>query len=376
MTKKNNKYILEPAEEAELKLLIKSGYSVTEIKAVNTFNLRSEKAIKRFACLWKISEALYINNKKYKSEALRSSHAKKASIKIKNIDEYKNKISSMVCEENATINDLIKSLQKSNFRIGVKTLRKYLEKTLLYDQCIKNAKKKISAIAKINGRKSAKILRGVELKPITPEISMRYLELKNSGMYKTKVYDVIKSEFGFKYKKIKQLCEIYGYPEENPQTGELNSMYGKSPSVKSGVGVKCWIVDSGKKIFCRSSLELFVYLFLLDAGITFDISKHRIKYKNEKGVERTYNPDIVIDDCVYEIKPEKLVNTEENRLKFSVLTEYCKKFCLKCAIITEKTYDINKYKNLLYIDNLIKADKLIIDDKNLTKLKKYIKNYD
>jgi len=242
--------------------------------------------------------------------------------------------------------------------------------------------KKLDADRKINSKLNAKKLathashirrdkyKGKLNKPITTDISDVFINMKNSGCYGADIKRKLKSEFDYGYTKYNELCKIFGKPTKNPQTGKDNPMYGKSPSRKSGIGVKCHLIIDNKKIICRSSLELKIYTYLYQNDIKFSISSHRIKYTFD-GINRTYNPDIVINNEIFEIKPLKLVSQKINVAKHVALKLYCDKFNLRFGYITEETYDLSFF-DVNKVDEMIKDGKLIIDDKNLNKLKKYL----
>jgi hypothetical protein len=366
MKKSVNKYTLSMSEIDELRTLILDGNGLTQIIVRNSFCLRSKKAIQRIAEQLKLTEKLRNNNRCYKSSQIsKISQYKRNETLQHNLKNLADDIRRCVIERSFTTYDLYKE-----FGTPLKQIELILKNLGLYERCASNGEEKIRQTARINGRKSADILSGVELKPITHEIINRFTELKTSGLYKTQVYAKMRSEFGFGSKKIKQLCEKFGYPKENPQSGTLNPMYGRSPSKKAGIGIKGWIIVDGCRIFFRSSLELAVYLYLKTNNIKFELSKHRIKY-NYNGVQRTYNPDIVIGTTVCEIKPSQMVNLAENLTKYKALVDYCNRFSIGCAIITEETYDLSPYKNLNNVDNGMKDGSIIIDATNLEKLKKY-----
>jgi hypothetical protein len=259
---------------------------------------------------------------------------------------------------------------KNKFKLPTKKLIRFLKYKKIYDVAIRNGKEKIGSLARINGKLSRLTLKGIELKPITPEIVEKFEYYKTTLVYKQKVYDAIKKEFGFGDKKIKQLCQRFGYPKDNPQSGQLNPMYGKSPSKKSGVGIKSHLMANGKLYFCRSLLELKIYLYMLDNNLKFVQSKHRVKYRIN-GVDKTYCPDIVMgDSTICEIKPSALINLKENQLKFESLKKYCSSVKLKCKFITENDFDLKKYSEWTIFKKLIDDGILIIDTNNLEKLKR------
>jgi hypothetical protein len=326
------------------------------------------KPIHRISKCHNLYDLLKQNNQKHKTKASKLLASERQKITTDRIhDKFGGIIRSMIFDKLFTTYDI-----RKHINIPQKRCNQYLIYHGLYDECVKNGKTKISNLARINGKLSSNTLSGVELKPITDSIRNRFEELKGEFIYKQKVYDALYEEFGFGERKSKQLCERFGYPINNPQTGKLNPMYGKSPSKKSGIGTKCHLYHDGCLIFCRSLLELKIYLYLIDNGVEFQLSKHRIQYKLN-GVDRTYCPDIVMNDVeICEIKPSNLVKLDINQIKFKSLVEYCNCFNLKCKYLTELDFDLKKYSNIDYILMLIDNGKIRIDNSNLEKLKRNI----
>lgn len=347
---------------------------IDDIKIGNNWETLSGKYNKTYRQLHRLSLKFGVldifkkNNTNIKIEKMHlAKNVRHAEINDSIHKKYGKQIIDDICINKFTISDI-----KRKYKLPSKQINRYLDSINYKHVAATNGKKKVSEFAKINGKKSAIQLKGKELKPITPEIVGRFKELKRSLKYKEKVYVALKTEFGFGSKKAKQLCEKYGYPEDNPQTGNLNPMYGKSPSVKSGIGVKCHIVINGNLYFCRSTLELKIFLYLRDNNIKFIPSKHRVKYKY-KDKERTYLPDIVLEDQnVCEIKPAALVNLDLNLIKMNALQTYCDMNSLSCRFITENDYDLTVYSDIHVYDKLINSGELIIDSINYEKLKRNI----
>ncbi len=268
-----------------------------------------------------------------------------------------------------TINDLCKC------GIGkYKLIKYYLEKYELIGLAKINGQRKIANTARINGTQSIKSLGGVELKPLTDEIKNWYIEAVNSGMYRMQVIKTLYDKFGYGRKKYGQLVELYGKPKKNPQKGSSNYQYGKPAPAKSGSGIKAHIIYNGNKIFCRSLLELRIYLFLIKTKIPFELSKHRIEYINENGHKRTYNPDIVFmnDNSVCEIKPVSFLDMKINKIKFEAAKKYCSNYNLAFKVITERTYDLSEI-SLDYINNFIEQGIILINENEYKRLIKNIK---
>ena len=219
------------------------------------------------------------------------------------------------------------------FAVGIgskKLLASYITHHKLQYKIDANNKNKMCNTARTNGRKSAVTLTGVELKPMNDEIVQWYISSVNSGKFRMDIMRELKLKFGFGRKKYDQLVLKYGIGQRNPQTGELNPMYGKPSPLQSGNGIKSHIIVNGITIFCRSFLELKIYIFLKNAGVRFELAKHHIKYLDDTGSPRTYNPDIVLIDydTICEVKPKSLINVDINKLKFESAIKYCSKWGL------------------------------------------------
>jgi len=193
-----------------------------------------------------------------------------------------------------------------------------------------------------------------------------YKKMLEQNKTKSQIVKTFVKKYNFGHKKVEDLAGLYGKPNKQKQSGKNNPMYGKSPSIKAGIGTKGWVINKkGEKIFFRSSLEMKVFLFLIENNVEFLLSKHRINYKLNKK-ERTYCPDIVIGNVIYEIKPKQMVSLKENQIKFKALENYCKRFNLKCGFYTEEDFDY--VLDAEKIEKLILEDKIILDKKNKEKI--------
>jgi hypothetical protein len=260
-----------------------------------------------------------------------------------------------------------------HFNISDRFVYYYSDYFNLTDDIKQNNIRRIQSVARKNGAKSANILAGVPLKPFSDEIVNWYKECISNGMYRMEVMNQLKEKFGYGRKKYGQLVNLYGIPVKNHQSGKQNPMYGKSPGKNSGNGIKAFIIYDGKKIYCRSLLELRIFLFLIDNNIKFELSKHRINYiLNDKPY--TYQPDIIFmgTNIVAEIKPTNLINSNLNVIKFKAAKEYCKKYKLEFQVITETTYDLNKF-DLSLINNYIDRNIVVIDKVQYERLKNNLK---
>lgn len=331
------------------------------------------KPIRRIAIEHGLHEKLRLNNKSIKSILLKDQSKSRHLQQCQKLDELYGKDVCNIVNNGGILNDVTQYMAN----VSHKQVLRFLEYKNLNNIRKINSKKYVSVISKINGAKAKLTLTNKETKPITPEIIERFFILKETLKYKQKVYDALKREFGFGEKKRYQLCKKYGYPMDNPQTGELNSMYGKSPGNNAGIGVKCWLLYDGIKYFCRSSLELRVLCYFIDKRIEFQISKHRILYEDETGKKRTYCPDLVISKIymlphIYEIKPHMMTFIKRNQLKSIAAKKYCERFGMVYGgFLTEQQLELTKY-DFQYILSLINMGVVIIDDKNVEKLKRNI----
>lgn len=239
----------------------------------------------------------------------------------------------------------------------------------LLKQLKTNSEKILKENAAKAGLLGAEKTRGKHQIPITKEIEKIYIKCKEKGFHRAKIDKILKKK-GCGELKIAELAEKFGKPIRCDQSGKNNPMYGKNAPKGSGIGVKGWIIHSNKKLFCRSSLEMKIFYYLIDNNIEFKLSKHKIQYI-DGNTNRNYFPDIVINDSIIEIKPSALVKQERNKLKFNALIDYCKKFNLKCEYFTEKSFDLEKYNKEFFI-NKIQNKELIIDEKNKEKLMRWV----
>lgn len=172
------------------------------------------------------------------------------------------------------------------------------------------------------------------------------------------------------------LIKEFGQIKKHPTVflpGIDNKMFGKEPDWKSGNGIKGHIFINNKLIYFRSSLELRIYCYLYHHNIDFSLSNHVVKYfYNQRW--RNYFQDIVIDDCIFEIKPSVKLNWKINELKFKALQEYCEKFNLKCKYLTESTFDLSLI-DINYINEKIRQKLIVINENEYTRLLKYCKKW-
>lgn len=134
-----------------------------------------------------------------------------------------------------------------------------------------------------------------------------------------------------KAKKIKQkLSDAF--------SGSKNNMFGKPSPNGSGNGWSGWY----KGLYFRSMLELSFLVKNFNESLK-SAENISIEYIDYAGSERTYHPDFIDCKFLIEIKPKNLINSKNNKLKFSAAKEYCKKNNLIFKIYTED--NINKLSN-------------------------------
>lgn len=258
------------------------------------------------------------------------------------------------------INELIEMLNLTE-------LRKNNSREIIRNNALKSSKKGAQKT------KGTKIIRHV----VTNEMKEFYCQCLNNGLFEGESLKLFKEKFGTKGSNTwNALINEFGQIKKAPKhflSGEQNKMYGKEPDWKAGNGIKGHIFIKNKLINFRSSLELRIYLFLNENNIDFELSKHVVKYYyNHKW--RNYFQDIIINNCIYEIKPTIKIKWEINRIKFDALQNYCKKFNLECAYITEDTFDLSNI-DINLIDSLINDKLVIINEKEYKRLLKYSKKW-
>jgi hypothetical protein len=145
---------------------------------------------------------------------------------------------------------------------------------------------------------------------------------KNNGMYGKSFYQVWLEKYGKEIADQKLKDFKLGCRERN--SGKNNNMYGKSPGINAGKGYS----GRYKGFFFRSLLELaYVVKILEKYKLTWQPAEGiiNISYVDQKGIERTYRPDFVINNkYLVEIKPKPLRALPINLLKFQAAELYSK----------------------------------------------------
>jgi hypothetical protein len=194
------------------------------------------------------------------------------------------------------------------------------------------------------------------------ELEQKYIA-KQLGVPKNAIRDFIK-RFGWKRQKWKrrhfrdiwkrdfgesdggEKYQEYLKLHEGMSKGCKNPMYGKPSPRGSGNGWKGWFKDE----YFRSLRELSFLIHLNDNDIKYESAerkKYTIKYFWE-GSERTYRPDFIIGNTLYEIKPKRLINTPNVMAKTKAAKDFCLKNDLEYKIMD---FDINTSAILTHLEN-------------------------
>jgi hypothetical protein len=356
-------------KETENKIidLIKGGKSFCQI---NSETGHTYKVISRVATEAEIYDLMRENNARYKKEVSSRKTAtilkQRAEERYRKTDEEHGELIKQMILAGDHMTPILEetNLKLTYFRRYIRWKSPELTNRLLSNSARVNKENRLKA-----GIKGAEKTKGIPKKQITRDIKEIYCQMLLDGLHLAEIKRRL-LPLGFGSEKVKQLGNLYGKPQRANQSGKNNPMYGKQPPAGTGIGVKGWLNILGKRLFFRSSLEMKIFLHLASKGVVFSLSKHRIPYLLG-GKERTYCPDYVIGDKVYEIKPRALLETKENKTKFSAAKEYCEKRNLSFGVVTEKTFDLTQYTEQ-DIMNLIDENVLEIDNKNLNKLKRWL----
>jgi len=102
-------------------------------------------------------------------------------------------------------------------------------------------------------------------------------------------------------------------------SGKNNGMYGKSPSHTKRILVFSNKHTKKKTFYVRSSYEkIFVDQINENNFIkkfTYEPKNFRVSYKDENGLERTYQPDFLVNKKIVEIKNKWNAELEETKIK-------------------------------------------------------------
>ena len=189
---------------------------------------------------------------------------------------------------------------------------------------------------------------------------------KNNPMYGKKFYNIWCLKYG-KDVADKKLKEFKEKISKNNK-GNKNPMYGKNTPVGSGNGWSGWY----KKWFFRSLHELSYMIKIIERfnleWESAEKNEFRINYIGYSNQKRTHVCDFVISKkYLVEIKPKKLHNTVENKIKSDAAIDFCK----KNNLIYKKTY-CNKLTNEEFT-SLIDSNEVILTNRYKIKYNEYIK---
>lgn len=131
-------------------------------------------------------------------------------------------------------------------------------------------------------------------------------------------------------------------------------MYGKPSPMGSGNGWSGWY----NNWYFRSLKELSYMVNVIER---FNLkwengekSKYKIEYIDYKGNMRTYRPDFLIEDkYLVEIKPKKLWNSKNIKIKKEFAINFCNERNLKYKLISPKMLTFNEI-NLLVEQTKVK----------------------
>lgn len=173
-----------------------------------------------------------------------------------------------------------------------------------------------------------------------------------NGMFGKSVLDIWIEKFG-KEEAEKRWKVVQEY-KSKIQSGENNPMYGKPAPRYSGNGWKGWY----KGWFFRSLRELSYMINVIERfGMDWksaELKEYKILYKNEKGNNRTYSADFIINDkYLVEIKPKKLMNSPKNRAKTESAIKWCGEHNMIYKIvdpIIDKNKILNKYHHIKWLN--------------------------
>ena len=183
----------------------------------------------------------------------------------------------------------------------------------------------------------------------------KYYETHDGPMTGKTVYDSWVQKYGKEEADIKMI--EYKKLQSFNNSGVKNNMYGKPSPHGSGNGWKGWY----KGIFFRSLLELSFLVNYIERFkmkmINAECSIYAIKYKDYKGIDRTYFADYIINDkYMIEIKPKNLHNSYLVQLKANAAIEYCKNNNHKYKLIEpvkikkEQIQELIDNKTLIFTD--------------------------
>jgi hypothetical protein len=184
-----------------------------------------------------------------------------------------------------------------------------------------------------------------------------------NGMYGKSFYNVWLEKYG-KERADQKLIELKIKHSKNNK-GKNNPMYGKPSPQGSGNGWSGWY----KKWYFRSLKELSYMINVIEKNNykweNGEQKKLTIKYVNYDGTKRTYRPDFLVEDkWLVEVKPKRLMETPNNKLKKEAALIFCEKHNYEYQMIEpkplteeeiEKLYENGQIKLLLKYKEKLKC---------------------
>ena len=205
--------------------------------------------------------------------------------------------------------------------------------------------------------KMRKTKTGVSLTPehraaiVKGRIGIRHSESAKENMRKARI-NIINGPWTDKHyeghKNFGESGGVFGIMYANPEKYDISKL-GQNSRFKSGVFSSL----KSNRCYYRSSYELKLMEILEEDSsvVSFFMEPFLIPYVGLDKKNHKYIPDCLIKyvnnvNVLVEVKPERLLNTPTNILKFEAGKEYCKNNNMEYVIWTEKELFINK-KNVI-----------------------------
>jgi len=151
---------------------------------------------------------------------------------------------------------------------------------------------------------------------------------KNNPMFGRNVFDIWVEKYGLE--KATELEQQRKQKLSTVFSGSGNPMYGRPSPQGAGVGWKGWY----KQEFFRSLRELCFMIQMDETEIDWVGAEHiSITYKDATGNHRTYRPDFLVNETtLIEIKPQRLIDSPNNKLKCQAAELFCQQNGLEYQI--------------------------------------------
>ena len=170
---------------------------------------------------------------------------------------------------------------------------------------------------------------------------------EKNGMYGKTPYDIWLEKYG-KEEADKRYSSWRESKIRTALRGEANPSFGRPPPHGTGNGWK----SRYKGFYCRSLRELTFLISLDEQNVVWRGAENiRIKYLLNSEI-KTYAPDFLVGNTIYEIKPIKLHNSKIVQAKASGAIDYCNNNNLEYKLI-DVTINFLKIKEQYEIGNVI-----------------------